>query len=568
MTHPQNKIERSLIKILAWIFGVIILLSVGGVVGYKQFHRWQERRLVAQANALIDHNDVKRASLDGRRILQINPDSAPGCRIMARIAEKAGSRTAIEWRRRVVDLEPGNVADLIALARVAIRFNDQQARDFALGKIPESAKGTTEYHALAADLAVKNRDSSQTETHLREAVRLDPSNKDNQLRLATLQLSSKDATARAEGRATLLQLQADPLVRRPATRALAEDALRRADFTEALKLTRQLDSFPEKTFEDRLLLLGALHGSLDPGFTPLLQELQTSAVEIPENVGALIAWLTAQQMPVAAIAWASRLPPELLANKAVALSLADAYTAARDWEGMQRLVKTGNWGSLDFLRNGLATRAAREQGNESEATSQWAEAIRKVNSAPKQALTLAEVVERWGWQKEVIELLWIAAKDPMQGDDALQALYNFYAKTGATQDLYRVLIRREEFRPDDHNVKNNIAILSLLLSLNMERAQRLARDLHEREPKNPVFASTYAFALHTKGDTKKALTVMNALTPEQLHQPEIAMYYGVLLAAAGEHAKAAEYLDVSEKAGLLPEEKALVDKARRTLAQR
>ena len=61
---------------------------------------------------------------------------------------------------------------------------------------------------------------------------------------------------------------------------------------------------------------------------------------------------------------------------------------------------------------------------------------------------------------------------------------------------------------------------------------------------------------------------MNALAPEQLRQPEIATYYGILLAAAGEHAKATEYLDASEKAGLLPEEKALVDKARRMLAQR
>ena len=117
-------------------------------------------------------------------------------------------------------------------------------------------------------------------------------------------------------------------------------------------------------------------------------------------------------------------------------------------------------------------------------------------------------------------------------------------------------------------MQNNIAQLSLLLNLNADRGHRLARDLHEREPKNPVYASTYAFALHAKGDTKKALAVMNTLTAEQLRQPEIAAYYGIILAAAGEHAKAAEYLDLGEKAGLLPEEKALVEKARRLLAQR
>ena len=568
LQHPQNKIERSIIKIIAWTLGVIIFLSVGGVLGYKQFHKWQERRLVAQANALVDQNDLKRASLDARRIMQINPDSAPGCRIMARIAEKGGSRAAIEWRRRVVDLDPGNVADVIALARAAIRFDDKASRDFALSKIPEAAKTTTEYHALAADLAALNRDDSQTETHLREAVRLDPANKENQLRLAALQLGSADEAVRAEARATLLRLQGDALVRRPATRHLAEDAFRRGDILEAVTQARHLDSLPEKTFDDRVLLLTALHRTADPGATPLLQEMQAGAVENPEQTATLLSWLNAQQMPSAAILWASRLTPEMLGQKPVALALADSYTATRDWAGMQRLVKTGNWGGIDFVRNALAMRAAREQGKESESATQWGEALKKVTAAPKQALALAEIVERWGWRNEAVELLWIAAKDPTHGDDALQTLYSYFAKHGETQDLYRVLIRREEFRPDDSNVKNNIANLSLLLNLNVERAQRLARDLHEREPKNPVFASTYAFALHTKGDTKKALAVMNALTPEQLRQPEIAAYYGILLAAAGEHAKAAEYLDAGEKAGLLPEEKALVDKARRMLAQR
>jgi hypothetical protein len=61
---------------------------------------------------------------------------------------------------------------------------------------------------------------------------------------------------------------------------------------------------------------------------------------------------------------------------------------------------------------------------------------------------------------------------------------------------------------------------------------------------------------------------MEGLTPEQLRQPEIAAYYGIILAAAGDHARAAEFLDLGEKATLLPQEKALVEKARRSLAQR
>jgi predicted Zn-dependent protease len=95
----------------------------------------------------------------------------------------------------------------------------------------------------------------------------------------------------------------------------------------------------------------------------------------------------------------------------------------------------------------------------------------------------------------------------------------------------------------------------------------MAREVYEKDPKNAAYASTYAFSLHTQGETKKALKVFDALTDEQLRQPEIAAYYGIILAAGGDAARAAEFLDLGEKSQkLLPQEKALIEKARRSLA--
>jgi hypothetical protein len=367
---------------------------------------------------------------------------------------------------------------------------------------------------------------------------------------------------------TLKELQQEPALRREATRRLLIAALRRSDFDQAVSLGRQLDAMPEKAFADRLLLLSALHGSADPGATPLLEELKTAAADNPENAAEMISWMNRSGMPIAAIGWASQLPPTTMAEKAVPVALSDAYISTGDWEGMRKLVRSGSWGSIDFLRNALGARAARELHDESDAAAQWSEAVQKVTTAPKQAVTLAEVVQKWGWRDQAIELLWVAAKDPANGDDALQALYNYFAKNGATQDLYRVLLHRQEIRPDDRRVQNNVAQLSLLLNLNVDRAQRTALELYQAEPKNPAYASTYAFALHTAGDSKKAEKIMSGLTTEQLHQPDIAAYYGVILAGTGDYARAAEFLDLGEKAGLLPEEKTLLEKARRTLARR
>jgi cytochrome c-type biogenesis protein CcmH/NrfG len=567
LEHPHNKIERSILKVIIWTVGLILLVSIGGAVGYKQFRAWQQRRLIAEANALVTQGDYRRASLDARRLLQINPESAEACRIMARLAEKAGSRTALEWRRRVMDLGAATPNDLILLARAAVRFDDRGTADVAITKLPESAKALAEYHALLADIAFAQRDGAEMERQLSEAARIEPENKDYTMRLAALRLGAVDPTIRAKGKETLVEMQNDPLLRREATRYLAEDALRQNTTLAALELARQLDSFPNKTFADRILLLSALDAAKDNGFAAFFEEMKTSSAEDPERAAALLTWMNMHKRETDAIAWSAKLAPGVLGQKLVQIALSDAYVAAKDWAGLQRLVNSGNWGTVDFLRNALHARALREMGNTADSAVQWSETLKKVGADPRQSLILAETVEKWGWRAEAIELLWLIAKDSLKGDEALRVLYSYFAKNGDTQNLYRVLLHQNELHPDDRNVQNNLAQISLLLNLNADRGQKIAREIYERDPKNAAYASTYAFALHVQGDTKKGLKVLEALTPEQLHQPEIAAYYGILLAAAGDSARAGEFLDLGVKATLLPQEKELMEKARRSLAQ-
>lgn len=569
MEHPHHKIERSIIKIIAWTVGIILLLAVGGTVGYKQYRNWQQRRLVAEANALVNQGDYKRASLNARRLLQINPESADGCRILARLSEKAGLRSSVDWRRRVMELGAATPTDLILLARAAVRFDDRVTADAAISKLPESAKATADYHALLADIALAQRDGVEMEKQLSEASRLEPDNKDYLMRLAALRLGANDPAIRAKGRETLTTLQADPDFRRDATRYLAENELRLGNALDALELARQLDALPGKTFNDRLLLLTALQSTFDKGFRPFLEEMQTSAVEEPERVGALLTWMNLHKMAAEAIAWSATLPDAARGSRLVQIALSDSFVSQRDWAGLQRLANSGNWGTVDFLRNALLARAHRELGNTPDSSSQWNEAMKKVAAETRHVMMLAETVEKWGWRSEALDLLWIVAKDPVKGDDALRALYQYFAKNGDTENLYRVMLRSLELHPDDRNIQNNFAQISLLLNLNMERGQKIARELYEKEPNNPAYVSTYAFALHTQGETKKALKTLETLPDEQLRQPEIAAYFGLMLAAAGDSARATEFLDLGEKAPkLLPQEKALIEKARRSLAQR
>jgi thioredoxin-like negative regulator of GroEL len=296
--------------------------------------------------------------------------------------------------------------------------------------------------------------------------------------------------------------------------------------------------------------------------------MKTASADDPEHAAALLTWLNMHKRESEAIAWSATLPPGVLGQKMVQIAISDSYVAAKDWTGLQRLVNSGNWGTVDFLRHALHARALRELGNEPEAASQWNEAMKDVAGNARDALSLAEMVEKWGWRTEAVDVLWIVAKDPVRGDDALRALYGYFAKNGDTENLYRVLLHEIELHPDDPTIQNNLAQLSLLLGLNTDRGQKMAREVYEKDPKNPAYVSTYAFALHVAGDSKKALAVLETLTPEQLRKPAVAAYYGVILAGAGDQTRAAEYLDLGEKANLLPQEKALVEKARRSLAGR
>jgi Flp pilus assembly protein TadD len=565
--NPHDKVERSFLKIIGWTVAVIVVLSVGGVFGYGSYRSWQQRRLVAQGNAFANQGDFKRAGLNARRILQLNADNPDAYRLLARIAEKTGSPSATDWRRRVMDLGVANVEDLILLARDAVRYDDRATADVAISKLPADAQNRADYHSLRADIAYAERDGAEMERQLGEALRLDPANKEYIMRQAALRLSANDIAVSEGGRQTLLELQKDPALRREATRHLADNALRLKDFTSAIALGRELDSMPDRTFKDRLALLTALKGASDPGYPQFLAELESAAAEDADAAAALITWMNINDMSQDAIAWSAKLPPKTLSGRLVSVALSDAYVAARDWAGLQRMVKGSNWGAIDFLRSALWARALRELGSQPESVVQWRDAVKKVTGNTRQILLLADTVEKWNWRGEAIELLWLAANDPVKGDDALRTLYNYFAKNADTQNLYRVLLHQNERHPDDANIKNNVAQLSLLLNLNGDRGRELAREVYAKDPHNPAYVSTYAFSFYANGNAQKARQAMETLTDAQRHQPEIAAYYGVILAATGDHARATEFLDLGESATLLPEEKALVQKARRSLAQ-
>ncbi|HSH37777.1 MAG TPA: hypothetical protein VK993_03245, partial [Chthoniobacterales bacterium] len=121
MKTPIELTERFYQKLVVWVLGGLLVVGLAGWGAVHVFHNWQERHLVRRAAGYLSGGDTKTASLNVRRALQLNPDSASAVRMMAEIAEKAGDGTELNWRRRVVELQAGSVDDALALVRSALR---------------------------------------------------------------------------------------------------------------------------------------------------------------------------------------------------------------------------------------------------------------------------------------------------------------------------------------------------------------------------------------------------------------------------------------------------------------
>lgn len=565
LKSPIEVTERFYGKIVARILGILILLAVLIWGGLYFFHSWQERHLVRRAAGYLSGGDTRIASLTARRALQLNPESTAAVRMLAEIGEKAGDGTELMWRRRLVELQSGSVEDALALVRSAMRANELGTAQKALDDIAPHAQQLPAYHAARGRLAEMQNRPAEAESHWAEALKLAPSDTGYQAQLAMLQLRSSDAAKRDAARETLERLRSDPERRATATRALLiEGGLRGEDPQRLRALAADLQSYPEAAFSDRLLFLEILRQLKDPGFADYLARLQSEAMENPADLASLISWMSDQDAAEAA-RFASALPAESAQRWPLPLAIAEALARAQDWVALQATIGSSDWAAFEFLRRAFLARAFRGQEQQIASENEWSRAQKAASANPAALLMLARTVSKWGWENEAIELLWALSKTREMRMEALQLLYQHYARTGDTRGVYRVLLRSTDIAPDDLTVQNNFAQVSLLLEADPERARKIAADLVAKEPSNPSYVSTYAFSLYTRGEVGKALEAMETLSPEQLQAPSIAAYYGVILAATGQKEKAREYLERGKKTFLLPEEKALVTKAENAL---
>ncbi len=563
-TKPKSR------RLRLWLYAIvgIVLLAAAGIFGWRAYVHIREDRIVKKARNFLQQKDYSQALIAAQWALRMAPRNLEVTKIMAELADVAGSSQAVFWHRSVAELEPQVAENYLEWAEAGLRSGNITMAEQALVSMPAAVKQTAAFHDIAGRIDRASNRAAEAATHFAEAVRLEPGNEGYRFGLATAQLEAPEASVREAARATIEQFRDRPEFRQRAHRVLIQDHFRRSEWKEGFLLAADLQARPDAPFEDRMLLLDLMRKFKRPELHSYLMDVQSVASRNPEQAATLITWLNQNTMALIAADWSKSLPDEIRHQYPVPTAIAESYANLRDWQRLKPMVSEGNWEYSDFMRLALFARVLREEGDTLASRNQWTNAVKATGNRPEALEQLTRFASGIKWEAEAADLLWQVARGKDNPQWAIRALQAQYAEQGNTRGMLNLATRRLELDPADASAQNDVAAFSLLLNTNIERAITLAREAHRKNPNNPIITTTYGYAEHLAGNTEEGLKVYRALPVELLQIPSVAAYYSVLLAYAGSAGEAEKYLNLAESGKILPEEREVVAKTRAMLKQR
>jgi len=546
-----------------WIAaGVVaaIILALAYFPGRSLYRHFKEEHGAAQARVFFAKGDYRNAFLSARQAWSLNTNNVEACFIMAELDDVAHSPATLDWCQRLVKLSPA-ISNKLFLASAGLRYQSPPfpLASQVLDELSASAANVPDFHIVSAELDLGLHRMADAETHFEAACRLAPTNRLFQLNLAVIRLGSTNAADADDARAKLKQFSTDPALALPALRSLIADRLLKRDAPGALDYSTQLLANAQTTLDDRLQNLGILKQMQSPALAAHLSALQRDAATNAVMAAQTASWMEANGFLSGAAGWLNTLSTNIQAQTPVRLAFVDCYLNSTNWQGLRSLTSGGDWGEIDFLRLAFLSRAWSELGEPLIADGNWRSAVSEAGERLGAMTALLELANRWQLPRESEDLLWRILRRYPDARWAQDSLERFYFNAGNTAGLYQLYAKQLPHSPQNAALKNNLACTALLLKTNLTQANLWAAEAYAQTPTNADVVATYAYALHLRGRNQEGLAALQKLEPAQLKRQSVALYYGVLLAATGNAAAAAPYLQIARTTGqLLPEEKQLL----------
>jgi tetratricopeptide (TPR) repeat protein len=544
---------------VGFVIGLLILIVWLGKPAYRHF---KEQRSEVAAKKFMSKGDYRNALLSARQTLILDPTNVLACRVMADLANLSHSPATLDWWRKIVLIDPA-LENKLALASASLFY---ESPPFPLAtkiirEAPASATNLVAFQSLAAQFALRTKNLAAATAHFEQAMRLAPTNKFFPFNLAILQLNSNDPSTVEAARKTLKQFVVDPDLGTSSRRSLIADRIAHSDFPEALNESTQLLAEAQATLADHLQYLEILRHLKNPDFVKKLSGLRQQSATNALATAEIVDWMNANNLSADAVHWLTNLPNNFQAQPILRLALVNCYLTETNWIALRNFVSNSNWGETDYLRLAFLSRAWAALGQHVIAESDWQAAVGETRDQPRALNSLLELAGQWQMKAAREDLLnRIIKKFPHEHgvQQQLEHLYFAAGDTAKLNNLYALLLESS----DDLALKNNFAATSLLLKTNLPTTFTLAQENYTKNSNDPFIVSTYAYSLYLQGQTQAGLTVLEKLKPEMLKQPSVALYYGVLLKAAGKTNKAETFFKIARtQNNLLPEEKSLLPAA-------
>jgi tetratricopeptide (TPR) repeat protein len=550
---------------LPFLIGFVLL--VGALYGGRKLYgRLEPERLAKRARVLIDNKDYRGALITLSRALQINNNSESATRTMIDLMERLDAPQAAEWHRRLAELNPDATADAMTWAEYALKENKPASAEQALSRVAPNEREKPEFQSYSGLASIQTGDVGAAREFFREASRLDPKNDVIRYNLALIESQSKDEAEQAAGKNSLTELAKSGRAQAFALRTLVSNSTQAQKFEDALAFSNQLVALPDVRFKDYLNNAEILRILKRPEWPSSLEKAKQAAEDLPADAARMVNWFRLNGKVEEGLKWSEKLDPGVTDSPEVRTARGECLTMLKQWDRLLRLTKSESWGPQEFNRLAFLARAQGESGDTLASTGSWTNAVRACYGDRGRLIHLAGTAASWGWKAQSREALWVAADAPSP-QWPLNLLYLGYSGEKNTAEMLRVSRRMVAANSSDLKAKNNVAAFSLLLGQDFREALAIARELVKEKPDDPVFRSTYAFALLADGMPEECLEAMEQLKPAQRNDPGYALYFAVAYQANGELDKAREFLAKVDRKKLLPQEESMADRLAESLGK-
>jgi cellulose synthase operon protein C len=577
-SRSKKKVEFSLTRRQVLQIAIVALLLLGGAGygGWRWLQGWRYDKAIHDAQDFMRLGDPRSAVFAAKRAAQVRGDSVEAARLLAEALEKTGSIESVLWRKKVVDLLPGDWREHVAFAASAMRFGDPKMARAALEKVDAAGREHIDFQRAAADIALALHDDAVAETHLTEVLRLDPYDRERKLKLAMLRIESKDAAVAAQALTTVEELKDDPALRLIALRVLLNDATKKnlrpsvrlelsaatpvssaklIDDPRLARIAEELLADENATLTDCMSSFAVLSQIRGTEVAGRLDRFATAKFRTPADLGDAMLWLNGRGYADHTVSWSEKLPDALRQTPEVQIAIADAYVLQKEWGLVQAVVEETTWANLEAERLVLSAIAWRISGDGQRADASWNLAELELKQDAVRIRRLADFCVRWSAEPEKEKLWWKLAACPGDQTAVLKKLFALSLQRKDGTGLHRAVKGLYLAQPEDGPAMNNYAWVSLLRKEDLEAAHDLADRVHALDPKVGAYASTYAYSQHLRGRTAEGVQALAALPTRALEEPTVAGCYGFLLTAAGEVEKAQPFIGIARRSpDLLPEE--------------